>query len=104
MLSGATVTLKEGDRRLVGRAGRCDLVVRERCVSREHAWVEVRAGRVTLTDQSSTGSWILDAQGRHTTLRREAGVLVGAGVIRLGRHPRDTEPAPELEFRVRMEL
>jgi hypothetical protein len=98
---GQVVTVRDGERCLVGRAPRCDLVVAERCVSREHAVVEVHAGRATLTDKSSTGSWILDRDGGHTTLRRDTGALPGRGAIRLGRHPRDAQPAPEIRFALR---
>jgi len=80
---------------------RSDLVVPERCVSREHAVVELRAGRATVTDKSSTGSWILDGEGGYTTLRREAATLPGSGILRLGCHPRDSRPAPEVRFSLR---
>jgi len=95
---GKATTVCDGGRCLIGRASRCDLVIQEPCVSREHAVVELRAGRATLTDKSSTGSWILDGSGGHTTLRRDAGALPERGVIRLGRHPREAGAAPEIRF------
>jgi class 3 adenylate cyclase len=98
------VTVCEGQRFVLGRARRCDLVLAEPCVSREHAWVEVQRGRVTLTDRSSTGTWILDADGAHNTLRRESAALRGHGHIRLGFHPRDRGDAPEIKFRLRQIL
>jgi len=99
--AGRVVTVREGERCVLGRADRSDLVVPERCVSREHAVVELRAGRATVTDKSSTGSWILDGEGGYTTLRREAATLPGSGILRLGCHPRDSRPAPEVRFSLR---
>lgn len=98
---GRIVTVHDGERCLIGRADRCDLVVPAPSVSREHASIHVRAGRATLTDQSSTGTWVLDGNGGYTTLRRETSKLGGTGRIRLGRHPRDPHPAEEIDFRLR---
>lgn len=92
------VIVRDGERCLIGRSGRCDLVIDAPSVSREHAWIEVQAGRAVLTDQSTTGSWVIDLDGTHTTLRRQAGTLGQAGTIRLGLHPRDPHPAPQVEF------
>jgi adenylate cyclase len=99
--NGQIVTVHDGDRCLIGRAQRCDLVVLDLSVSREHARIDVHSGRATLTDQSSTGSWILDDEGGHTTLRRETGTLGKRGIIRLGRHPKIPQPAPEINFSLR---
>jgi class 3 adenylate cyclase len=99
---GCIVTVHDGERCMIGRADRCDLVVPAPSVSREHASIHVRAGRVTLTDQSSTGTWVLDGDGGYTTLRRETSTLGGTGRIRLGRHPRDPHPAEEIDFRLQV--
>lgn len=99
---GRIVTVHDGERCLIGRADRCNLVVPAPSVSREHASVHVRAGRATLSDQSSTGTWVLDGDGGYTTLRRETSALGGSGRIRLGRHPRDPHPAEEIEFRLQV--
>lgn len=99
---GRVFTVHDGERFLIGRADRCNLVVADPRVSREHASIQLRAGRATLTDLSSTGTWILDDQGEYTTLRRETSTLGGHGAIRLGRHPRDTHPAQEIAFRLRV--
>ena len=96
-----SVTVRDGERCLIGRAERCDLVIEARCVSREHAWIGVQEGRAVLTDQSSTGSWVVEPGGSHTTLRRQQGSLGRRGTIRLGLHPRDPHPAPEIEFTLR---
>ena len=97
---GQIIIVRDSEDCLLGRAERCDLVIADPCVSREHARVKVYMGRATLTDQSTTGSWILDSDRTHKTLRREAGVLRGRGAVRLGRHPQDAQPAPELAFKV----
>ena len=99
---GRTVVVQDGGRCLIGRADRCDLVVPDLRVSREHASIQVRAGRATLTDQSSTGTWVLNGDGAYTTLRRETSALGDHGTIRLGRHPRDAHPAQEINFRLRV--
>ena len=99
---GQIVTVHDGGRCLIGRAAYCGLVVADPVISREHAWIDVRAGRALLTDQSSTGSWILGRDGGHTTLRRETGSLHGRGAIRLGFHPRDPQPAPQIDFSLRV--
>ena len=99
---GKTVSVYEGGRCLIGRAERCGLVVMDPRMSREHAWVEVRAGRASLADQSSTGSWIIDGDGVHTTLRRESGPFGGFVVIRLALHPRDAQSGPGIDFRLRV--
>lgn len=99
---GSVFTVHDGERFLIGRADRCDLVVRDPLVSREHASIQLRAGRATLTDLSSTGTWVLDDQGGYTTLRRESSALGGHGAIRLGRHPRDPNPAQEVAFRLQV--
>ncbi|MFT5448667.1 MAG: adenylate cyclase [Gammaproteobacteria bacterium] len=96
------ITIRDGQRCLIGRADRCDLVVEEPNVSREHAWVEVHRGRAMLTDQSSTGSWVIELDGSYTTLRRQAGALGQRGSIRLGVHPRDPRFASEIEFTLRV--
>ena len=99
---GQVTTVHDGERCLIGRAARCDFVILDPIVSREHAWISVRGSRATLTDQSSTGSWIIDDKDVHTTLRRESGTLGGRGTIRLGRHPRASQPAPEIDFWLRV--
>jgi len=101
--AGRKVRVFDGERCLIGRASRCDLTIDSRAVSREHAWVAASGGRVTVTDRSSTGTWVIDPEGRHTTLRRDTVAIKGRGRLRLGRHPRDAEPAVEVEFTVGLE-
>ncbi len=96
------ITLEFGDRTIVrrdggpgfhiGRAGSCDLVIDEPCVSRDHALLTVRRGKVLLTDMSSTGTWIAQADGDPILLRRDVMQLANDGVISLGLRPKANGP------------
>ncbi len=96
------VTLEFGDRSLtrrdgtpgihIGRAGSCDLIIDEPCVSRDHALVTVRRGKVLLTDMSSTGTWIVQANDDPILLRRDVMQLASDGVISLGLRPKENGP------------
>lgn len=101
---GQILRVGDGERCVIGRAERCDLRVEHPHVSREHACVQVSGGRATFIDRSTAGSWILDRDGTHSTLRRESTPLDGHGALRLARHPRDPGPAPEILFSVRVAL
>ncbi len=96
------ITLEFGDRTIVrrdggpgfhiGRAGSCDLVIDEPCVSRDHALLTVRRGKVLLTDMSSTGTWIAQADGDPILLRRDVMQLANDGIISLGLRPKENGP------------
>ena len=96
------ITLEFGDRTVVrrdggpgfhiGRAGSCDLVIDEPCVSRDHALLTVRRGKVLLTDMSSTGTWIAQADGDPILLRRDVMQLANDGIISLGLRPKENGP------------
>ncbi len=96
------ITLEFGDRTIVrrdggpgfhiGRAGSCDLVIDEPCVSRDHALLTVRRGKVLLTDMSSTGTWIAQADGDPILLRRDVMQLANDGIISLGLRPKKNGP------------
>lgn len=96
------VTLEHGDRTLlrkdgspgihIGRAGSCDLVIDEPCVSRDHALLSVRRGKVLLTDMSSTGTWVSQEGGDPVLLRRDVMQLAADGVISLGLRPKKGGP------------
>ena len=96
------VTLEFGDRRIVrtdggpafhiGRAESCDLIIDEPCVSREHAVLAVRRGKVLLTDMSSTGTWVAEAEGDPVLLRRDVMQIASDGVISLGLRPKKNGP------------
>ena len=96
------VTLEFGDHSIVrrdggpafhiGRAESCDLVIDEPCVSRDHAVLTVRRGKVLITDMSSTGTWIAPADGDPMLLRRDVMQLASDGVISLGLRPKENGP------------
>ena len=101
MASGpkVTITLEFGDHTIVrrdggpgchiGRAGSCDLIIDEPCVSRDHALLTVRRGKVLLTDMSSTGTWIVQDGGEPILLRRDVMQLAQDGIISLGLRPKE---------------
>jgi adenylate cyclase len=107
------VTLEFGDILIVhgdgapgfhmGRASSCDLVIDEPCVSRDHAVLSVRRGKVLLTDMSSTGTWIAQADGEAILLRRDVMQLASDGVISLGLRPKDNGPTT-INYRIGQEL
>ena len=70
---------------LIGRSQRCDLVVHDPCVSREHATVSVANRQAVLTDHSSTGTFVCGADDRVIPLQRGSMQLEGSGTISLGK-------------------
>lgn len=89
-----TIVFREGDPALrIGRSKNCDLIVEETCVSREHALLEVQRGKVAISDQSSTGTWVC-LEGRPAVyLRRENLLVAGGGYITLGQEPYVESPS-----------
>ena len=69
----------------MGRADDNDLVVKGNLISRIHARVEMRRGRFILIDQSTNGTFLENAQGEETFIRRDSTELTGEGIIGLGR-------------------
>ena len=69
----------------MGRAEENDLVVKGNLISRIHARVEMRRGRFILIDQSTNGTFLENAQGDETFIRRDSTELTGEGIIGLGR-------------------
>ena len=72
---------------ILGRSERCDLVVGEPCVSREHAAIRIEHGKAMLTDRSSTGTYIQAPGERAVLVKRETVPLIGSGALSLGREP-----------------
>ncbi|MCP5149804.1 MAG: adenylate/guanylate cyclase domain-containing protein [Ectothiorhodospiraceae bacterium] len=83
-LGGAERQLGEGDRVTLGRAPHCDLQIPEPFVSRDHAELRVRGGKLMLTDRSSTGTWVHTTDGYAFAVRRETVVLTRSGTIAAG--------------------
>jgi class 3 adenylate cyclase len=69
----------------MGRADENDLVVKGNLISRIHARVEMRRGKFILIDQSTNGTFLENAQGDETFIRRDSTELTGEGIIGLGR-------------------
>jgi class 3 adenylate cyclase len=84
----------------VGRIRNSDFVVNDPRVSRTHARLEWRHGRIMLVDVSSYGCWVRFESGGELQLRREECVLHGRGEIALGAALTDPS-APMLRFVVR---
>ena len=69
----------------MGRADDNDLVVKGNLISRIHARIEMRRGKFVLIDQSTNGTFLENAQGEETFIRRDSTELTGEGIIGLGR-------------------
>lgn len=68
----------------MGRADDNDLVIKGKLISRIHAKVEMRRGKIVLVDQSTNGSFVQDLQGKETFVRRDFVEINGEGAIGLG--------------------
>lgn len=85
----------------IGRIRTCQFVVADPRVSRTHARLEWRNGRVLLVDVSSYGTWVRFSGSRtEMLLRREECLLLGHGELSLGASFADSS-APVLGFEVR---
>lgn len=73
--------LGENERLLFGRSTDCDLVMQGPWVSRHHAQLVVRGGRLELADQSSSGTYVKPDEGHEFFIHRESVVLAGSGAI-----------------------
>jgi adenylate cyclase len=73
----------------IGRSADCDLVIERSWVSRRHAVVTVRRGKVELEDRSSSGTYVSPRGGHEFFMRREIVVLTGSGTISPARRPMD---------------
>jgi pSer/pThr/pTyr-binding forkhead associated (FHA) protein len=74
------LTLADGSY-LVGRSRRCQLVVRDKTVSRQHAQITVCKSQVTITDLDSVnGTWV-DGVRVHSAVLSE-GLTVKFGAVR----------------------
>ena len=69
----------------MGRADDNELVVKGNLISRIHARVEMRRGKFILIDQSTNGTFLENASGDETFVRRDSTELTGEGIIGLGR-------------------
>jgi class 3 adenylate cyclase len=87
-LSFRDQTIEVSDQRksvTLGRAEDNDLVIKGNLISRIHAKVELRRGKIIVVDQSTNGTFLLNLQGDETFIRRDSAQLSGEGTIGLGR-------------------
>lgn len=78
----------------IGRSSDCDIVIQRPWVSRRHATVTLRRGKVELCDQSSSGTFVALSDGYEFFMRRESVLLTGTGQISPSR--RATEPEAQV--------
>ena len=71
----------------IGRADENDLVVKGSLVSRLHARIEFARHKFNLIDHSTNGTFVRDANGEESFVRRDSLQLKGGGLISLGRIP-----------------
>jgi len=71
----------------VGRAEQNDFIVTGDLVSRLHARIDYRNRRFILSDQSTNGSWVVDASGKESIVRHDTHLLTGSGTISFGHLP-----------------
>lgn len=72
-------------RAVLGREDGCDVLVKNKATSRQHARIELRKGKFIIADQSTNGTFIRFADGSSVRLSREDLVLHGSGFIILGK-------------------
>lgn len=77
----------ESESMLIGRSSECSIVLSRPWISRKHAVVTVRDGKVILGDRSSSGTYVAIGGGHELLLRRETIMLTGTGVISPAIHP-----------------
>lgn len=70
---------------VMGRADDNDLVIKGNLISRIHAKVEMRRGKIIIIDQSTNGTFLQNLQGIETFVRRDSTELTGEGTIGLGK-------------------
>lgn len=88
MQFGGTEVVLGGDGQrtaTLGRADENDLVVKGKLISRIHARVEISKRHITLTDESTNGTFIQRDDGEEFYVRRDTAELSGSGIISLGR-------------------
>ncbi|MGP1394770.1 MAG: FHA domain-containing protein [Inquilinaceae bacterium] len=76
-----SLTCEAGTSLSIGRSTACDIFVAQPWVSRRHAIITVRHGKVELRDRSSAGTYVLMRDGFEFFTRRETVLLSGSGII-----------------------
>lgn len=86
---------------VVGRGDSCDIVVPCNFASRQHARFELRAGKFSIVDQSTNGSYVRSEQGNVTHITNQEMILQNSGAISLGQKFSD-KPTELIVFSVSM--
>ncbi|MEX0285415.1 MAG: adenylate/guanylate cyclase domain-containing protein [Paracoccaceae bacterium] len=95
-----TWTLAEGQSLTIGRSDDNDIALPLAWVSRRHGKVELRGSQMEFTDHSSTGSFVLTAEGEEIEVHRRATLLNGEGTLVFGT-PDHTDERSILRFSTR---
>ena len=66
---------------VIGRAPDCDLVIFKPWVSRSHATVTARRGKIEISDQSAAGTYAMIENASEVSLHRETLLLTSSGII-----------------------
>jgi adenylate cyclase len=88
LLSFRSQSIEVSDQRksvTLGRADDNDLVIKGNLISRIHAKVEMRRGKIIIVDQSTNGTFLMNLQGDEIFVRRDSAQMHGEGTIGLGR-------------------
>ena len=84
----------------IGRADDCGLVIGKPWVSRHHARINPRQGRMELEDQSSAGTYVVTQDGYEFFIHRDDVLLTGSGIISPTMRP-DAAEAEIVRYHVR---
>lgn len=76
----------------MGRAEDNDIVVKGNLISRIHARIELSRNKFVLIDQSTNGTFVQNANGEESFVRRDSMQIKGEGMIGLGRMPEPNSP------------
>jgi adenylate cyclase len=73
----------------IGRGKQAKLQVNGKLTSRQHAEINYRNGRFNIRDESTNGTFVVQSGGERKHLRREEGIISGAGTMGFGSWPED---------------
>ncbi|WP_074733789.1 adenylate/guanylate cyclase domain-containing protein [Ruegeria halocynthiae] len=90
---------REGGELKIGRSGQCDVILPQPWVSRLHAVLSMKAGKLMLADRSSSGTYVQVENAREVQLKRESVMLADSGLISPALPILHTDARP-LEFEV----
>ncbi len=72
---------REGGELTIGRSSQCDVILPEPWVSRLHAVLSMKGGKLMLADRSSSGTYVQFENAREIQLKRENIMLADSGLI-----------------------